>query len=299
MSQQKGFLYSVVHETQKNNKLKMRMSALNDIQPASSPPVWYPPSNQICLAAIGDLSKTTRQFRESLNGNSDNFSACPAPWDDEYLALHGTEEGEDGQTYDEWMALLPEPESEIKEPPPSDSYRHVKRHSVQELHQEYAAMTRNAPTPQQLWKKQEIKNAKKVRHEKMLLEGKSSVSELEPWTCGICQETGNASHSFTCSACGAAPVPIARTSSETKDHDQEQDSAMSQLRKRVPAGSGKSHLYIVPIGTDFPETISDAMFQCMQAYFYGQQVRFFLIFFSMCFYGYETSKDYFILEFNL
>ena len=105
MSQQKGFLYSVVHETQKNNKLKMRMSALNDIQPASSPPVWYPPSNQICLAAIGDLSKTTRQFRESLNGNSDNFSACPAPWDDEYLALHGTEEGEDGQTYDEWITI--------------------------------------------------------------------------------------------------------------------------------------------------------------------------------------------------
>jgi predicted Zn-dependent protease len=268
-----GFMYGVVHEASKVKNLRRRMNASCFVAPSVGPAKWQPPTTEVCLAAIGDLSKTTRQFRECLNGNSDNFSACPAPWDDEYLAKHGTEAGEMGQTYDDWSALTPEPESATPEFSSPSTTKQVPRHSVKELHREYAALTKKASTPQQLWRRQEIRNAKKERHNKMLCEGKSSISELNAWTCRVCKQPEISAEQMTCTACGAAPVPTTRTPEEQRDHAKEQHAALSHLRKRVPCGNSKSHIYLIPIDRHFPEIVADAMFQCLKAYLYGQQVH--------------------------
>ena len=99
-------MYSVINEASALKKMKLRMNALYMVEPATGPPQWLPPSTELCRQAIGDTSQLTRQFTEVLNGDSDNFSQCPAPWDDDYLAKHCTEAGETGQTFDEWSALL-------------------------------------------------------------------------------------------------------------------------------------------------------------------------------------------------
>ena len=112
-------MYSVVNEASALKQMKLRMNALYMVKPATGPPKWLPPSNEQCLAAIGDTTQLTRQFKEVLNGNSDNLSKCPAPWDDDYLAKHGTEENETGQTFDEWNALLVEDNGERKDVSPT------------------------------------------------------------------------------------------------------------------------------------------------------------------------------------
>ena len=86
-----GFLYGVVNEASQIRSLKRRMNSLCNVLPATGPALWKPPTHDEQINAIGDVSRMTAGFREVLNGRSDMFSQCPAPWDDEFLALHGTE----------------------------------------------------------------------------------------------------------------------------------------------------------------------------------------------------------------
>jgi hypothetical protein len=101
-------MYSVVSEKQRRRAMRLRMNALYSVEQATAPPKWAPRPLRARMAAIGGgLGEMTAQQREVYNGASDHFSDCPAPWDHEWLALHGDEHGELGQTYDAWLALRP------------------------------------------------------------------------------------------------------------------------------------------------------------------------------------------------
>ena len=52
------------------------------------------------IKAIGEQDRLTSGMREVYNGNSELFSSCPSPWDDEFLAVHGADTH--GQTFDDW-----------------------------------------------------------------------------------------------------------------------------------------------------------------------------------------------------
>jgi hypothetical protein len=216
-------MYSVVNETTALKQMKLRMNALYMVEPATGPPKWLPPSNEECLAAIGDTSQLTRQFKEVLNGNSDNFSKCPAPWDDDYLAKHGTEENETGQTFDEWNALLVEDNGERKDVSPTKSKKgssspyKVKRSTVKELRKEYQALhAKNKPTPQQLWKREQIANAKQERKEAKMLE-KNGIGKVLNWSCQVCFEKNISSHTYSCPECGSAPQQPLQSKEEKSD----------------------------------------------------------------------------------
>ena len=251
-------MYSVINEASALKKMKLRMNALYMVEPATGPPQWLPPSTELCRQAIGDTSQLTRQFTEVLNGDSDNFSQCPAPWDDDYLAKHCTEAGETGQTFDEWSALLiaTEPTSTVAatemstathatssvyataspttSPSPSTSKKStpIKRSSVDELRKDYRVLhAKHHPSPQQIWKKDQIKQAKKDRHEEMLLTGKTSMSELNTWSCTVCNHTNIAPNSFTCPECGAAPAQPLGTPEEKSDGAIKRSIALAQLRR--------------------------------------------------------------------
>ena len=270
-----GFLYGVVNEASQIRSLKRRMNSLCNVLPATGPALWKPPTHDEQINAIGDVSRMTAGFREVLNGRSDMFSQCPAPWDDEFLALHGTEPGEEGQTYEEWSILTPESELGLGLKGPRDKTS-PQRLSVRELQADYQEARKNpnlVPTKDERWKKNEMERTKKERREEMLLQGKEHVSELKPWHCVVCKTQQIASTHVTCPTCGAVPTIIPRSKEENLDFLKERREALLVLKKRVPAGSGKSHLYLICIGHHVSEYVSDAMYQCVSAYFYGQQVH--------------------------
>ena len=82
-----GFLYGVVNEASQIRSLKRRMNSLCNVRPATGPSLWESPTHEEQINAIGPISRMTAGFREVLNGRSDMFSQCPAPWDDEYVFL--------------------------------------------------------------------------------------------------------------------------------------------------------------------------------------------------------------------
>lgn len=97
-----GFMYGVAKEQIAVNKLKMKMKASHFVPPAG-PAKWAPPPDSVCMAAVGDTSKLTSRMQEVYNADSSLFSACPVPWDDEWLANFS--DRTKGQTFDEWLAL--------------------------------------------------------------------------------------------------------------------------------------------------------------------------------------------------
>jgi hypothetical protein len=218
-------MYSVINEASALRKMKLRMNALYMVEPATSTPKWLPPTTEVAIAAIGDISPLTRQFQEVLNGNSDNFSQCPAPWDDDYLAKHGTESEEKGQTYDDWQALETVETLEVasSSPPPKTKTKtspyKVKRHSVKELRKEYQVLNaKHHPSPQQLWKREQIARAKKERQDVMLLE-QQGLATVETWTCHVCSETNLPADIFACPECGSAPTqPLQSPEEKSDDH---------------------------------------------------------------------------------
>ena len=294
-------MYSVVSEKQRRRAMRMRMNALYMVKPASGPPKWKQLPLRQRLHAIGDLSQLTRQQREVFNGNSDHFSNCPPPWDDEWLALHGTEEGEEGQTYDEWLALKA-PREISSEDSDDENERHKlllsmsfgspasasqnqrspkkkkrapnrnKPPSVKELRDEYRKLLEPEPSMQQLWKREQAHRARRRRREDVMLEGKSSESDLRPWDCTICGEKGNSPASYACAACGGAPAEQA-TRDDSHDEHAYRNNSLNKLEKRIPAGNSKSHFYVIPLGSDFPENLADAVYACLQAYLHGRQVH--------------------------
>ena len=195
-----------------------------------------------------------------------------------YLALHGTEPGEEGQTYQEWSLLTPEPELGLGLKGPKDKDKtSPQRLSVHELQTKYQESKKNLtllPTKNEIWKKNEIQRTKKERQEEMLLQGKEHISELKPWQCVVCQTKQEiASTHVTCPTCGAVPTMIPKSKEENIDFFQEKKEALLKFKKRIPVGSGKSHIYLICIGHQMSEYVSDAMYQCVSAYFYGQQVH--------------------------
>jgi len=218
-------MYSVINEASALRKMKLRMNALYMVEPATSTPKWLPPTTEVAIAAIGDISPLTRQFQEVLNGNSDNFSQCPAPWDDDYLAKHGTESEEKGQTYDDWQALETVETLEVasSSPPPKTKTKtspyKVKRHSVKELRKEYQVLNaKHHPSPQQIWKREQIARAKKERQDVMLLE-QQGLATVETWTCHVCSETNLPADIFACPECGSAPTqPLQSPEEKSDDH---------------------------------------------------------------------------------
>ena len=97
-----GFMYGVVQEQVATRKLKMKMKAKYYVPPAG-PIKWKPPPVDVAISAIGNQSKFTSGMKEVYNGESELFSSCPSPWDDEFLAVHGDDTH--GQTFQNWTSL--------------------------------------------------------------------------------------------------------------------------------------------------------------------------------------------------
>jgi predicted Zn-dependent protease len=88
----------------------------------------------------------------------------------------------------------------------------------------------------------------------------------------VCGECGNAPGAYACEGCGSAPAPQ-ETEDDARESEKDRDEGLARLEKRIPAGSAKSHFYVVPLGREFPEDVADAVFQALEAFLYGKQVH--------------------------
>ena len=111
-----GFMYGVVSEASAVKKLKLKMKAEYYLPPAG-PIKWFPPKDDVCRSAVGDTSGLTSRMKEVYNADSQMFSTCPSPWDDEWLAKFG--DREKGQTFPQWM------EDEDKKIPCGEARSHI------------------------------------------------------------------------------------------------------------------------------------------------------------------------------
>ena len=67
-----GFMYGVVSEASAVRKLKMKMKAEYYLPPAG-PTKWFPPKDEICRNAVGDIEQLTSRMKEVYNADSPMF----------------------------------------------------------------------------------------------------------------------------------------------------------------------------------------------------------------------------------